>query len=259
MTASLRTLTGDSLAQYLYLYCASRRKEQGSVEKTDPDFLTFLKEKGATVEADPLLNNQGYRKFSDNLTRLAPDWDRRRKNGQIRMKTFLKIYLSKWFWKGLEWQEVEFVNILLDRYHDTDLTWIKSDRSLLINRKGFQVVMEMSLEDEKKSFYAQGIDLMEMADTISYIFTLTDFQAVWKLRSVQSLRDHLFVKVTGHEHEGKLGIIKPRIRGYRDGKASPRDPTLTKMARKVDQLFYEAEFEARWEQFEIEVKRYSSS
>lgn len=258
MTANLRTLTGDSLARYLTWYCIDRRLKPGSVEKTDPDFLAYLEAKGATGKADSSAEPKT-KTFNEYLSRLAPDWERRRKLGQIRMKTFLKIYLSKWFWQGLEWQEVEFVNILIDRIPDQELNWIRSERHFLINRKGFQVVLELSLADEKKSLYSQGIGLMEMAETISFIYTEVEFHSIWKLRSVQSLRDSLFIRVTGHEHEGKLGIKKARIRGYRDGKASPRDPTLTRMARKVDQLFYESEFEERWNRLEEEIKRYSCS
>lgn len=258
MITNLRTLSGDSLERYLYLYHESNRLRPGTVDKYDPVFQSWLKAKGATVEADSPRDQQK-RRITDSLFRLAPDWDRRRKMGQIRMKTFLKIYLSKWFWYGLEWQEVEFVNILLDRIPGEELNWIKSERHYLVNRKGFQVVMEMTLADEQRSFNNQGFDLLEMSETISYIFTIQDYKAVWKLRSVQSLRDFLFVAVTGHEHEGKLGIVKKRIRGYRDGKASPRDPTLTKMARKVDQLFYESEYEAKWDRLEEEINRFTSS
>lgn len=147
----------------------------------------------------------------------------------------------------------------MDRTHDKDLSWIDSNRQLLVNRKGFHVYMEETIKDRKTPINLKGFALMEMADLLPYIFTERDYLAIWKLRSVQSIRDHIFIQVTGHEHEGKEGIRKSRIRGYRDGKASPRDPTLTRMAREVDRTFYEERYQTQWDELEMELKRYSSS
>jgi hypothetical protein len=257
MSDVLRTLTGDARRKFRQIYADQRRVKAELVAWTDPDFQAFLKDLDATEKAlqspDPEV-----RRFSENLTRLAPDWDRRRRQGQVRMKTFLKIYISKWFWRGLEWQEREFVLELLRRVPDTALDFLRENQEFL-NRKGFFVVFEMDLADQKRSVYARGIELIQVSELLEYIFPETDFLAVWKLKSVQSLRDHLFVRVTGHEHEGKKGIRKPKIRGYRDGKASPRDPNLIKMALEADRFFYETEFETRWNQLEEEINRLCST
>jgi hypothetical protein len=256
MTA-LRTLSGDSLAKYLNLYCASRRLEPSQVKTDDPLFEQFLNEKGATGKGPPS-NDPKEREFFDHLTRLAPDWERRRRLGNVRMKTFLRIYLSKWFWKGLEWQETEFLLILLDRTRDESLNLIRGEPSLL-QRIGFHCCAEETLRDRRTDINLKGWNLLGWQDLLPYIYTEPDFDAVWKLRSVQSMRDHIFIRVTGHEHEGKLGIKKNRIRGYRDGKSSPRDLTRTALARKVDQMFYEDKFYAKWDALELELKRYGST
>lgn len=255
--STLRTLTGDALRKYHQLYCERRRLPAGLIQLNDPGFLGFLKEMDATEKALSSTDPEAKR-FTDHLLRLAPDWNRRRKLGNVRMKTFLRIYLSKWFWQGLEWQEREFVLVLLERTSDSNLDFLKENPNHL-NRKGFFVVLEMELEDRQRSWNLKGFDLIQVNNLLEYIFTEQDFLAIWKLRSVQSIRDYLFVRVTGHEHEGKLGIRKPRIRGYRDGKASPRDPTLIKMALEVDRLFYEEQFTKRWDQFEEEISRFCST
>lgn len=257
MSVKTRTVSGDALAKYHRLYCSLRRLDTNQVSLEDPSFEQFLNEKGATGIASPDRNQEEAR-FFDHLTRLAPDWERRRRLGNVRMKTFLRIYISKWFWKGLEWQEIEFVLILLDRIKDQDLDFLRED-SKILQRIGFHCCAEDTLADRKTSIYSRGWSLVGWANLLPYIFTESDFTSVWKLRSVQSLRDHIFVRVTGHEHEGKLGIKKQRIRGYRDGKASPRDPTRTGLARKVDQLFYEEQYQNRWDELETELKRYCST
>jgi hypothetical protein len=257
MSTKARTITGEAIVKFHHLYCLQHRIPERLLRYDDPDFQLWLKTSDATERAlsspDPKI-----RSFSENLTRLAPDWDRRRRLGNVRMKTFLKIYVSKWFWRGLEWFEVEFVRILLERIPDQELNFLRENPEVLL-RKGFFVAMELLKIDQEKSFYSKGFDLIEPNALIEFIFTEPDFNAVWNLRSVQSIRDHLFTQVTGHEHEGKLGIRKARIRGYRDGKASPRDPKLTAMARRVDVAFYENLFEKRWSELEKEISRYCST
>jgi len=185
------------------------------------------------------------------LSRLAPDWDRRRRVVQTRMKTMLRIYLSKWFWDGLEWNEAELVIILLDRLRvDSDLT-----SKELATRTGISLFAEQYAEEETRGIYSKGTVEMENAQILELLYDYQDYKAVWKLRSVQSLRDFLFVKVTGHEHEGKRNITKPRIRGYRDGKGKAGDPTRIKLSLEVDRLFYQEEYEDRWEAFDQEISR----
>jgi hypothetical protein len=259
MSTILRTLSGDSLEIYLRHYCQISHQKHGTVSKDDSVFRDWLASHLVARSEASSETNPRKATLSDNLTQLAPDWHRRLKQGQVRMKTFLRIYLSKWFWFGLEWNEVEFVHILLDRISDVNLQWISDNRDLLNTRTGVHVFAEETLIDEKRSIYNKGVNLVEMNDLLSYIYTYQDYKAVWKLSSVQSLRDHIFVRVTGHEHEGKLGVRKNRIRGYRDGKASPRDLRRTALSREVDRIFYEDQFEERWRQLEEEISRYSSS
>jgi hypothetical protein len=209
------------------------------------------KELDASGKADPSTLTKD-RQFHNHLTQLAPDWERRRRMGQLRMKTFLRIYISKWFWKGLEWNERELVLELIKRYNSSDLDFIRNDPSVL-NKTG--VILFVELYD--RSMYHDPSDAAEMLDEadnlLKLLFTEQDFLSVWKLRSVQSLRDFIFIRVTGHEHEGKVGIKKRRIRGYRDGKASPKDPKLIKLALEVDKIFYSQEQEDRWRSLEAEI------
>jgi hypothetical protein len=193
---------------------------------------------------------------SNLLTQLAPNWLRKFRLGQVRMKTFLKIYISKWFWKGLEWYEIEFLLVLLSRVNDGKLEWFHNLEPHNWRRIGSILYLEMRFEDEEQPLNLVGWNLLEPVTALDeYLLSYQDYNAVWKLRTVQSLRDLIFVPVTGHEHEGKKGIKKRRIRGYRDGKSSPRDPHLTAMARQVDRIFYENLFEERWNELETEIKR----
>jgi hypothetical protein len=192
--------------------------------------------------------------FDDNLTRLAPDWKRRQKQGQVRMKTFLRLYLSKWFWRGLEWFEIEFLEILISKLNLEEKYSFFEDRSQF-RRRGINVAVDLYLKDIEKPINLKGFDLMDFQELMTNILSETDFLALWKLGSVQSLRDHIFVPVTGHEHEGKKNITKARIRGYRDGKGSLRDSNLIKMSLKVDQVFYEHEYHRQWDEVEREFKR----
>lgn len=214
-------------------------------------FRSWLVRNGHHSQAlsEPRTNGKAY--GDKILSRLAPDWDRRRRVVQTRMKTMLRIYLSKWFWVGLEWYEVELVIILLDR--------LKVDHQLdskeLSLRTGISVFAEQYAIEEGRGIYSKGTVEMENAQILELLYDYQDYKAVWKLRSVQSLRDFLFVKVTGHEHEGKRNITKPRIRGYRDGKGKAGDPTRIKLSLEVDRLFWEEEFANRWKALDQEISR----
>lgn len=163
----------------------------------------------------------------------------------LRLKTLLRIYLSKWFYLGLEWQEIELTMNLLERFPELDSDLIRTPENL--NKIGFDLITLRINLDQKQSVYNKGVYLEDFGNLIDYLLSEEDLNAVWKLRSVQSLRDFIFQPFSDHEHEGKKGIRKPRIRGYRDGKASPRDPKLTALSRKVDQLFWTQVHEERWE------------
>lgn len=259
MSSSAATLCEYSEAFYRDLFEKSHPRDNSHSIVKEENYQRWRSSLDTRGKAEPSPNKSNKENFLENLTQVAPDWQRRLKMGQVRMKTFLKIYLSKWFWRGLDWNEVEFLHILLDRLPFRELEWISNNRQYLTNRLGYQVVMEEMLIDEKRSLYNKGGELWEMQEMTSFVYNQQDFLAVWKLRSVQSLRDFIFVPVTGHEHEGKKGIRKNRIRGYRDGKASPRDPRLIKLALKVDQLFYENEFHQRWDNLEKEIELLSST
>lgn len=202
--------------------------------------------KQQTPETKPTTSPEPKRReFLENLTRLAPDWERRRRMVNLRLKTLLRIYLSKWFYLGLEWQEIELTMNLLERFPELDSDLIRTPENL--NKIGFDLITLRINLDQKQSVYNKGVYLEDFGNLIDYLLSEEDLNAVWKLRSVQSLRDFIFQPFSDHEHEGRKGIRKPRIRGYRDGKASPRDPKLTALSRKVDQLFWTQVHEERWE------------
>lgn len=252
----VRTLVQDALVKHHSVYCKRSRRDPALVGFNDSGFKLYLEKVESPEENLSSQQKPEKLSFDDNLTRLAPDWERRRKLGNVRMKTFLKLYLSKWFWRGLEWQEIEFVLELLERLKDKNLSFLQEHNEIL-RRKGINVVLEMYKEDLKKSFDSRGQEIAEINEILPYILSEQDYLALWKLGSVQSLRDLLFQVVTGHEHEGKKGITKARIRGYRDGKGSLRDSNRIKMALEVDRLFYEQEYEQRWQEIEEVYQRLS--
>lgn len=186
----------------------------------------------------------------DAIHRLAPDWKRRAEIVSVRAKTIFRIYLSKWFWRGVEWYELELL-LELARYLRLDLeSWVPFDQ--LRDRRGTFLFLQEIEGDRKKPVEARGFLSTSWETVAEYLYSEAEFTAVWMLRSVQSMRDFLFQPLR-EEHEGKLGIRKPRQRGYRDGKASPRDPRLTAMARQVDVLFWEEKFHQKWNDLEREL------
>jgi hypothetical protein len=169
----------------------------------------------------------------------------------LRMKTLLKIYLTKWFYLGLEWYEIDLVIQLLDYNLGLDCDLITPST---LKKIGISVLLKVYEEDEKKPLNLKGWDLIEIGNLADFIYPEEIYHQVWKLRSVQSLRDFIFQPLNQNEHEGKKGIKKPRIRGYRDGKASAKDPTLTALSRQVDVLFYTKAHEERLNDFWNEVE-----
>lgn len=198
------------------------------------------------------------KEITETLTRLVPDWERRRRMASLRLQTLLRIYLSKWFYQSLEWYEVELVINLCGRFPQLEAEILSPEN--LSQRRGIDVVLELLRLDESMPLNLKGVYCEGFGNLHQYLLTEENFTAVWKLRSVQSLRDFIFVSFKpGSEHEGKRGIKKPRIRGYRDGKASPRDPTLTALSRQVDQLFWENLHQERWNELWTEMERYSKT
>lgn len=167
------------------------------------------------------------------------------------MKTLLKIYLTKWFYIGLEWYEIDLVLQLLDYNLGLDSDFVTPQS---LGKLGISLFLNLLEEDSKLSFNNMGWKLLEVGNLEEFIYPEDTFHQVWNLRSVQSLRDFIFQPVNLSEHEGKRGIRKPRIRGYRDGKSSPKDPTLTAMARQVDVAFFTRAHEERLEAFWQDVE-----
>lgn len=234
----------------LRAYCSDRRIPYAESVRHLSGFKEYL-EKAMDARGEDPRSKTKKERFSDNLTQLAPDWQRRLTLGQTRMKTFLRIYISKWFYRGLEWQERELVILLARRFKHDGLQWLVESEA--ITRKGAFFLSELFLSSEHLNPECAADLLDGPSELFELIYPENDFLAIWKLRSFQSLRDFMFVKVTGHEHEGKKGIRKPRIRGYRDGKSSPMDPTLIKMALEVDVMFYTQAEEKRWNDLEDEI------
>jgi hypothetical protein len=200
----------------------------------------------AMEDERPTSRNQVAR-LRDRLTQVAPDWQRRQKLVNLRMKTLLRIYISKWFYFGLKWEEKELLLLLLEK---TNCYTGSIVNSYSINQVGLTYAGLILVEDEEKSPAAKGYSLAEEVGNFDeLLYSEQELTAIQKLRSFQSLRDFIFVEATGHEHEGKTGIKKQRQRGYRDGRSSPRDKRLTQLALRVDTLFWEEKFQTRLDNF----------
>jgi len=220
-------------------------RETGSV------FREWLKKR--TPETKPLHQRlASIQQTKDNLTRLIPDWHRKVGMSNLLMKTILRIYLSKWFYQGLEWYEAELIEEISRRigFPVNEIL----ERAELYHSIGFELMHFMLLEDDKKPVNLKGWDLIDYDNSLMpLLFTKIEYEAIWKLRSFQSLRDFLFTTVD-YESLGKKGIKRRRIRGYRDGKAKSQDPTRTALARKVDQLFYEEKYLQRWNALQSDIE-----
>lgn len=211
---------------------------------------------------------------------LVPDWKRRRQMFNLKEKTLLKIYFSKWFYQGLEFHEKELLLLLCESQKiETDFLEIliyqaiseESGRKEVKNEgvpnlemvnKSFHVkehpiksinligqsVVAREIERREVSLNQRGNVLFEFQQLYEgLLFSEKDFRAVWKLKSVQSLRDHLFSPFRARQ-SGKTGVKKPRVRGYTDGRGSSGDTRRTKMARQVDALFWEECYQTQWEE-----------
>jgi hypothetical protein len=193
---------------------------------------------------------------SNDLTRLIPGWHQKVKIGQIRMKTLLRIYLSKWFYEGLKWYEADLLEELALRLNIVFPEEISRDDFYL--KVGFRLMEKIYHEDDLSSFDMMGWKLFPYIESLCpLLYTLEEYKAIWKLRSFQSIRDFLFT-TADYESVGKLNLKKRRIRGYRDGKSSPRDLTKTALPRKMDVIFYEDKFLDRWNALQDEIEAMSS-
>jgi hypothetical protein len=224
----------------------------------------------------------------ETVSYLVPDWKRRRLLYSIKERTLLRIYLSKWFHQGLDYQERELLLLLCEsqglttellilkvqnerlrlpavrELGETDLKdetvvknsfVIKEESILAINLVGASVLARLR-EERETEVYTKGIVDWENEDLLKLVYSETDFRAVWKLRSFQSLRDKLFAKFDRAKQTGKLGIQKPRIRGYTDGRGSAGDTRRVKMAREADAWFWREQDQRTWDELFQELERY---
>jgi hypothetical protein len=168
------------------------------------------------------------------------------------MKTLLRIYLSKWFYEGLEWYEADLVEHLIKRLGVCDI-FLQIPREYYYRKIGYLFFEQLYNEDRKKPLNLKGFDLLFIQDWAPILYSLEDYSAIKKLRSFQSLRDVLFTDAS-YEPSGKKGVKRRRIRGYRDGKASPRDKKRTQLAYKLDSLFYEEVFLERWNSLQEDIE-----
>lgn len=214
-------------------------------------FQEWLKKR--TPESKPLHQREARIQTAKSaLTRLKPDWFRKVEMSNLRMKTLLRIYLSKWFYKGLSWYEADLVEELSRRIRFPLFDVLT--REELYHTLGYELMQYLYWEDSNKSFDLKGWEFLDKVEyLLPLLFTQVEYEAIWKLRSFQSLRDFLFTD-SSYESLGKKGVKKRRIRGYRDGKAKTQDPTRTALARQVDVLFYEERFIQRWQELQDDIE-----
>lgn len=227
------------------------------------------------------------------VTYLAPDWKKRREQYSIRERTLLRIYFSKWFYQGLDWQERELLLLLLESQKvstsllnevifegDSFSTFVQenpkselikkimnlNDSSLKRKTQPIKAIclvgasVLLRLEQQRETSLNQRGNLrLEHYDLLSLLYSEKDFLAVWKLRSFQSMRDRIFAKFDKASQTGKLGIKKPRIRGYTDGRGSSGDTRRTKMARQLDAWFWSDSNEKLWNEMFEEMDRLAST
>jgi hypothetical protein len=196
------------------------------------------------------------------ITRLVPDWERRRRLGDLRLLTLFKIYLSKWFYKGLMWYEVELLIQLRSRLkHLNHLGFPELSIKELTGRRGFVVIFEKLLQDELNVvFDAKGQELLEIGVLSNYIYSEVDFKSIWNLRSFQKIKDFIFqVFDPSSEHEGINHVNKPRVRGHRDGKGNSSDEKRIKLSLKIDSTFYSEEFEERFKNDWEELLKFANT
>lgn len=213
-------------------------------------FEIYFEKQKAPSTKPPIEGNQRTCVSDELINRLVPHWQQVQRNSSIRLLTLFQIYLSKWYWRGLTWYEILLMDELLRRFPRKILPIFKEPSNLI--RRGVDISLEYSMKMEEDPLVElQSVFLFgEIPDLL---FSQQDFLAVWNLGSFQSLRDKLFDNGAFDEHEGKPNIRKPRIRGYRDGKASPRDLMKTQMALEVDKLFFSEKYEKQWDSLNSQI------
>lgn len=223
----------------------------------------------------------------ETISYLVPDWRKRKLLHNLKERTLLRIYLSKWFYQGLDYEERELLLLLLEtqgiehslllekvmketkrlsqerELGSEDIQGkpvvknsysIESQPVLAINLVGASVVANMVLQRET-TLNLKGIVALENDELLTLVYSERDFLAVWKLRSFQSLRDKLFSKFDKAKQTGKTGIHKPRIRGYTDGRGNSNDTRRVKMAREADAWFWNNQNQNNWNSMFQELER----
>jgi hypothetical protein len=245
---------------------------------------------GSTTEASiTSTTNDSKQKI---LLELNPRWEEKRRLYHLRLKTLFRIFISKWFYLGLEWYEKELLLLLTQKLPKVDCSVLnrvvyQSQSEIVGYRKIAILASAFENEGEKSLPIVKGkvaeitaINIVgqflycELEDTLStlynptaafdvfgeelfsYIYTLEEFRNVWKLRSFQSLRDTLFIPFQARSL-GKKGVKRTRIRGYTDGRGSAGDPKRVKLARQLDVLFWTDTFETKWNNFYEDIERMS--
>jgi hypothetical protein len=220
---------------------------------------------------------------------LRPDWQKKRQMYNLKEKTLLKIFLSKWFYQGLSYEEKELVLLLCESQGiDTENLYTEifdavkeksaerelgeyeigggvvkknnykftSQAILAINLIGESVLARLR---EKEGISSKGSIELDWLQILEKIYTRQDFLAVWKLRSFQSLRDKIFLSFDRANQTGKTGVKKPRIRGYTDGRGSSGDTKRVRMARQADAWFWQDEYQNSWELLFSELETLSKT
>jgi len=214
------------------------------------------------------------------LTVLVPDWKKRRLLHHFKEKTLLRIYASKWFYLGLTFAEKELFLLLLESqkvqcqvlntkvfdarietqirrqseergiqnndFLELEKSKVVDPSKLAINQIGSSVCARLCLGALDKD--QEAIELFEYEPILKMVYPRKDYDSIWKLRSFQSLRDKLFSKFDNAKQFGKTGVKRPRIRGYTDGRGKSGDARRTKMAREVDQFFWNDLHQKQWEE-----------
>jgi hypothetical protein len=218
-------------------------------------------------------------------TVLHPKWEEKRKLFHLRQKTLLRIYVSKWWYEGLEWEERELL-LLLVQSCKVDASFLdqivyEAENTITGRRTVYlgghssntmenpewketcppiraiclvgqvcyaRIHEDLGVEAKfERKHYEIGQDLIDL------IYDPKDYTAIWKLRSFQSLRDTIFQPFQMREL-GKKGIKRPRIRGYTDGRGSAGDPKRTKLARQLDVVFWSELYESKWRNLHEEIE-----
>lgn len=213
---------------------------------------------------------------------LNPRWEENRRLYRFRLKTLFRVYYSKWFYVGLNWNERELLLLLVKRlklkeienglfltidepikevstirvvqtggWNDNKKEEIPTYKVVTPAVKAIHLVGQhvlSSLSEKYDSLYNPTSSFDYLGLDLKLLYSPQDFTAIWKLRSFQTFRDILFVPFQARSL-GKKGIRKNRIRGYRDGKGSSGDPKRTRMARQIDVLFWSEKYEDKVKTF----------